>query len=407
MSLPLYKDAYPAISNRAEKTKVLPFSGGHTGLWYNKFVHGWHTNLKPEDNKAGRLLSFSSYESRDQQRKKITISPASEWVNQFHKKSVGDKKQLDDYCGRLMQLIKSFNGQNIIGKTDWHFVTGMGINHPVENGFTWHPTLGVPFLTGAAVKGLLRAWCEKWAKFDADTLRDWFGPSQNKTNKTDSAAGNLIFFDAIPTKPVQLQADVMMPHYDKWYEKGGNVPNPDGSNVPADWHSPVPVPFLAVAPGQSFLFSVSARPGCNINLDSVLKELNDALEWLGAGAKTAVGYGHMTEDSVQLKTLEDRIQKEKDEEASRIAEEEDLSQMSPFESELQSIIKANPNQKNYVSLLQSLESGKWTDLNIKMKVAQKIKEMMIANKVWKETGDPKKNKDHKRTLTIMNYLNQQ
>jgi CRISPR-associated protein Cmr6 len=32
----------------------------------------------------------------------------------------------------------------------------------VENGFLWHPTLGVPYLPGAAVKGLVRAYVEHW-----------------------------------------------------------------------------------------------------------------------------------------------------------------------------------------------------------------------------------------------------
>ena len=35
-------------------------------------------------------------------------------------------------------------------------VTGMGNPHPLESGFTWHPTLGMPYLPGSAV-GLVRA----------------------------------------------------------------------------------------------------------------------------------------------------------------------------------------------------------------------------------------------------------
>jgi hypothetical protein len=65
--------------------------------------------------------------------------------------------------------------------------------------------------------------------------------------------------------------------------------------VPGDWHSPNPIPFLTVAPGQTFLFAVlprnpssaEDRVDCEITADL----LKRALERLGAGAKTAVGYG--------------------------------------------------------------------------------------------------------------------
>ena len=129
-------------------------------------------------------------------------------------------------------------------------------------------------------------------------LRLWFGPSLNELDaKTANlAVGELIFFDALPIGWVQLKADVMTPHYGKWYENGDKSPEQDGSNVPADWHNPVPVPFLVVAPGQAFQFSVATRPGSGIVVDDVVKELKSALASLGAGAKTAAGYGRMEVD---------------------------------------------------------------------------------------------------------------
>jgi hypothetical protein len=55
----------------------------------------------------------------------------------------------------------------------------------------------------------------------------------------------------------------------------------------------VPVPFLVVAPQQKFQFSVAKRPRSAIDLHEVVSELKNALASLGAGAKTAVGYGIM------------------------------------------------------------------------------------------------------------------
>jgi len=55
---------------------------------------------------------------------------------------------------------------------------------------------------------------------------------------TPHAAGGVVFLDALPLAPVHLEADVMTPHFTGWTPK----------QPPGDWRSPVPVPFLVVAP---------------------------------------------------------------------------------------------------------------------------------------------------------------
>lgn len=175
----------------------------------------------------------------------------------------------------------------------------MGNPHPVENGFTWHPTLAVPYLAGSAVKGLVRAWVEMndgGLNYDEKSalLKHWFGTEDKE--QVAEQAGNFIFFDAIPSEPPVLLCDIMTPHMGKWYEQGDDVQknlNPDV--IPADWHEPVPVPFLAVKKAL-FVFSIAAR---NVKhqaeLAKIFTALDSALSWLGAGAKTAAGYGYMTE----------------------------------------------------------------------------------------------------------------
>jgi CRISPR-associated protein Cmr6 len=84
----------------------------------------------------------------------------------------------------------------------------------------------------------------------------------------------------------------MTPHYTAWYQGEKNA-------VPADWHSPTPIPFLTVAPGQTFLFAMLPRnPSEQEDREDCAKAaglLKDALETLGAGAKTAIGYGQFVE----------------------------------------------------------------------------------------------------------------
>lgn len=315
----------------------------HTGLWYDKFTRGWHTCISEEDRQAGRLLSFSSYAPTGGGEKK---TPAAAWVKRLDKEVVGDPDMVKMMAIRQRQVAESLGGVSSVFATDWHFVTGMGNNHPVENGFAWHPTLGVPYLTGAAVKGLLRGWCEQWSdafptdgESKRDKLRLWFGPSLDELNpkkgsdikKQKPAVGELIFFDAIPTRPVKIKADIMTPHYDKWYEEGESRPNrPD--TIPADWHDPKPIPFLVVAPGQAFQFSVAKRTGSTVSLDEVTNALTEALKGIGAGAKTATGYGRMQRDEGEEKRILAQ-KKELEQQCQRMQEEENRRKKAQDEAE--------------------------------------------------------------------------
>ncbi|MBC7324033.1 MAG: type III-B CRISPR module RAMP protein Cmr6, partial [Moorella sp. (in: Bacteria)] len=104
--------------------------------------------------------------------------------------------------------------------------------------------------------------------------------------------GSVLFFDALPAGPIKVQADVMTPHYAPYYQPQG-APQP-----PGDWFDPVPIPFLTVAPGQPFFFALAPRrPGCQEDgrdCALVLQWLEEALAGIGAGAKTAAGYGRFT-----------------------------------------------------------------------------------------------------------------
>ena len=235
--------------------------------------------------------------------------------------SRGCVKTLQGQALRQLALITALDGRGAVFQTDWHFATGLGLPHPVENGLIWHHTLGVPYLTGSGVKGLVRAWVEVWDESlneaeKARRLNDWFG--------TTEQAGCFLFFDALPVEPVLLVADVMTPHMDQWYEQGGKIGDPCQEpyrRIPADWHSPVPVPFLVVKEAK-LLFGVAPRRREFANeLPQVFAALKQALDWLGAGAKTAAGYGRMLEDENTMTSLS-----EKAAQAAAQAEEATLSQ---------------------------------------------------------------------------------
>lgn len=273
---------------------------GHYGLWFERFFNQY---------------SPHNWEFADSAEK-------SNWLKAFHHKTVGDKQALDQQAQAQSKLSQALCGKALSFKANGHFVTGMGNPHPVENGFAWHPTLGVPYLTGAAVKGLIRAYIENHLDADdkskKELLLNWFGSTSKQPNDKDYQAqgGTLIFFDALPTQPVTLGVDIMTPHMGGWYADGAKaqkVGTPDA--VPADWHDPVPVTFL-VAKEITLLFSFALRPTAPpqdkaaIKLDDVAYVLEQALQYAGAGAKTATGYGQMQslaalETMKQQATLQD------------------------------------------------------------------------------------------------------
>jgi CRISPR-associated protein Cmr6 len=275
MKAPLYKDFL--------MPRELP-TDGHAGLWYDRFFNQYDKKYDKDGHDDWKV-------SEDGKKKWIKgVTHSVEGVP----RPIGGNS-VKEFALRQKELVGKIGGTWFEASTTWHFTTGLGNPHPVENGFAWHPTLGVPYLTGAAVKGMFRAWCEVWLAWkkespdlDDPRLKSWFGDT--------NSSGALIFFDAIPTGPVQMIADIMTPHYGDWYQEGGKIKDAakEPENIPADWHSPVPIPFLAVGPKTEFLFSFAVCPSSDVQVADVayiMRQLQNALESIGTGAKTAVGYG--------------------------------------------------------------------------------------------------------------------
>lgn len=266
-----------------------PGRDGHKGLWFDRFFDRYSADW-----------SVAETAKRD-------------WIGTVTG-ACGDSDALERTALDLYRLTAARGGKTLIADCDWHFATGLGLPHPVENGFQWHPTLGVPYLPGAAVKGLVRAWLESWAddadKPDAATLRAWFGSEDKdpRNCKDGFLTGGFVFFDALPLDRPTLAADIMTPHMGKWYEQGGEAQRDPAKATPADWHDPVPVPFL-VASGLTLLFAIAPRTSAHADdLPRLLEALEFALDWLGVGAKTAVGYGHFVKNDNQQRKLESAVQ---------------------------------------------------------------------------------------------------
>jgi CRISPR-associated protein Cmr6 len=262
MNRPLYK----ALEGK-------PNHSGHAGLSYEKYGDFWGGD--------GQLLWNLKAVGKN--------TPKLAWVTSASARGVAPQLVADllvEHHTRIQALCTGHNAVQLNFKTTSRLVIGIGQDHPIENGFLWHPTLGVPYIPGSSIKGMLRNWMLAWE--DRGDVTSWFESGAEK------GVGELIFLDALPLEVLKLEADVITPHYGPYYR------DPTGNTPPADWHSPVPTPFLTVAAGAKFAVRVIQRrskAGQSSDFekvkDALAKALSDALDTLGIGAKTAVGYGRL------------------------------------------------------------------------------------------------------------------
>ena len=295
----------------------MPGTAANLGLWSEKFFHTWQP-------KAGKWEAEKGL-----------------WIKDMASRTAGDKALLAEAQGRREKLAQARGGQIATFTTEGVFFTGSGLEHPTEVGFLWHPTLGVPYLPGSSVKGLVRSYATEWLGIEAQELQRIFGGAEKKGTQElplelPGTVGSVAFLDVLPEGPVKLQAEIMTPHYSPYYQGQGQV-------VPGDWTSPTPIPFLAVASGQAFSFAVLPLASTDAeDAEKAMQWLEKALAYLGAGAKTAAGYGRFTLDLEKKKQQEQRqaqaalkakAQKQAAEEARQKAEAEARQQAAAAEAE--------------------------------------------------------------------------
>ncbi|NWF96614.1 MAG: type III-B CRISPR module RAMP protein Cmr6 [Candidatus Thorarchaeota archaeon] len=175
---------------------------------------------------------------------------------------------------RRRRLVSAMGGRSFCLKTQWRFVTGLGLPHPSEIGFRWNPHLSVPVIPGSSIKGALRSW-----------MRDFENrPEAADTLLGKDGVGQVTILDALPSRKPKMEVDIINPHYAEYYS------DPEKA-IPGDYYSPIPVFFLATAPETEFLFHIMPVTGYAPSLDDVEREMRDAFRSIGLGAKGNSGYG--------------------------------------------------------------------------------------------------------------------
>ncbi len=292
--------------------------GSNAGLHFDKFFDCWPEQIGGKIEPGNKLG----------------------WIKKF----TGETVDASSHATRLKEIAIKLKGKVETFQTTGPFVTGMGLSNPVENGFLFHHTLGVPYLPGSSIKGMVRAWAQHWCAtlkteedYDAhiDEICHLFGgPIYEEERDTEgkvisrqeiraASAGSIIFFDALPVGSVELTAEIITPHTGQW-----RITTEPEKHPPADWVSPNPIPFLSVKEGASFQFALAPRTAAGASdLDTAFKLLKNALEWIGAGAKTAIGFGVMKtpqrldEEKKGAQAKEQRMRQEQEESRQRAEKE--------------------------------------------------------------------------------------
>ena len=225
-----------------------------------------------------------------------------------------DKKAMHALLVRQRQTFETVGAINAVFRLDAEsvapFTTGLGNEHPLENGFSFLNPYGLPYLPGSGIKGVLRqaTWelaSGKWGEscsWNEDDIAALFG-LQPKDGDTEHSRGALIFWDVIPQiKGDSLMVEIMTPHQNHYYQQDHTKGM--GSSTPHDSGQPMPISYLTVPPGSGFTFHVGCDLALLRRIAPTLAENNrweallttafeHAFQWLGFGAKTSVGYGAM------------------------------------------------------------------------------------------------------------------
>lgn len=308
------------------------FATASPGLRFGMYLPLWGTNQRSKE------LLWSThdiaYEVRGQQQQEREVKKENKVtaLQQACALSAADKqigKAMFQRQNQTFDHMPPAQGLRLHATAVAPFTTGLGNEHPLENGFAFLNPYGLPYLAGSGVKGVLRTAAKELASgqwdsqewrhaedprhevhnkqgqrlFDASDLDVLFG--SEALDGENHLRGVLSFWDVIPQiEGNSLMVEIMTPHQSHYYQDKDVA----GSNSPHDSGSPNPISFLTVPPKSQFAFHVvcdSARlehlaPDLanNDRWKALLTEaFEHAFAWLGFGAKTSVGYGAMDRDT--------------------------------------------------------------------------------------------------------------
>lgn len=281
------------------------------GLYFNK----WLKVSLYEKEHGGKKLSFPEYKFQARVGGKNSgsddgVFQASEALANYQKIKGYLKAELKKRLSELKNVCDAFEkigysrfSKDAVLKTP--LIIGLGNANPIERGFTFHHTLGIPYIPAESIKGVVRlaylvdlaqndpGFFEHWGLEDGvymESVKDVFGCSRE--GERSSSKGKVIFMDALPVDVPELTLEITTCHYGDYYK---------GARGPTEDQNPNPIPFLAVASGSKFQFNLLLAAGLSADKkEKLVKAFEFALTEHGFGAKTALGHGRFSENTEQM-----------------------------------------------------------------------------------------------------------
>ncbi len=302
--------------------KSAPKGNSHAGLWLDTFVSGKNSEeFKPWIEKATQFDLAEGYETW-----------ANRWLKFLEEASDVEVFDLETHKNRIIC--------GLGGSTSW------------QNNIGLHRTWGVPYIPGSSLKGLAASFAanelddKEWER-ESKASDGEKGKHQKTIFGTTEQIGGVAFLDALwfpreGRNELGLHMDTITVHHQEYYNQG--------KEVPADFDSPVPVPFLSVS--GRFIFAI--RGGTKQHRKAAREILELALNQEGVGAKTSSGYGRMT--MVQRLSEEEQRIKDSEEKAAKFSFPRTKGEISTINSFLQSLHEACKNEGEFETLLRQLKT---------------------------------------------------
>jgi len=327
------------------------FSTASPGMRFGMYLKLWGT-----DQRSGELLWTTHDQNYRPAGKDKTVRQFKDVaLREAARLTVQDQQLMSALLERQTALAETLQPSGQLLRVDAEaiapFTTGLGNEHPLENGFAFLNPYGLPYLPGSGVKGVLRQAARELASGEWGDTQGWdqaerlmlvagntripmtmldvlFG-KQSSDGETEHVRGALQFWDVFPQIQGQRLAVEVMTAHQSHYLQGKDSPHESGQ--------PTPINFLTVPPGSAFHFHVQCDAPFLARLAPDLADprvwqallgaaLEHAFDWLGFGAKTAVGYGAMRRDrsaeEARLQAQRAAAEQREREEAERRRQEE-------------------------------------------------------------------------------------
>lgn len=322
------------------------FSQASPGLRFGMYLKLWGINRRTHN-----LLWTThdlDYEVRgqDQREREVKYENKMSALSDAKRLNEGDKKNMAALLSRqkiAFETLPATESLALDALSTAPFTTGLGNEHPLENGFAFLNPYGLPYLPGSGIKGVLRQAARELASGDWGETLGWNNVTIDalfgKEDSNNAQRGALMFWDVIPQiAGDSLAVEIMTPHQSHYYQSKRDRKSGD-SDTPHDSGQPTPISFLTVRPKSRFVFHVQcdlaflnriapALAGNDLWKSLLTAAFEHAFQWLGFGAKTAVGYGAMEsatmqqqrEEAAQIRAQAEREEAKRQEEARQQAE---------------------------------------------------------------------------------------